>query len=200
MSQNKFFSTKKAEDENISPPEQFISKYLSIHYEKIKNLSEDLQRLPTPEEIFFLQTDSAFNAFSFIPLIAKHQGIKELYACTYSINKRVIDALVELHDGGLIDSITLMISDSMIKRNPVTIDHLSALVNGRPNIRVIYAWVHAKVCAMLTAHNHFVVEGSGNWSENAHYEQYTFINSETVYEFRKKLFTQAKIKHEANTN
>src|SRR5690606_5621600 len=128
----------------------------------------------------------------------RHQGIKELHASTYSINRRVVDALVELHDGGLIDSITLLISDSMIKRNAQTIDHLNALVRTRPNIKVLYAWVHAKVCIMRTEHNNFIVEGSGNWSENAQLEQYLFTNSLDAYEFRKKLFTEAKIIHGRN--
>lgn len=198
--QNKYFSINKPEEEleKKSSSDQYISKYLATHYQKIKNLNEDLLRLPAPEEFFFLQTDSAFNAFTFIPLIARHQKIKELHTSTYSINKRVIDALVELHDGGFIDQITLMISDSMISRNQVTINHLSALANSRPNIKVTYAWVHAKVCTMLTEHNYFVVEGSGNWSENAHYEQYTFANSEGLYKFRKRIFTEAKLKHGNN--
>ena len=197
---NKYFDTKRIEKiaTEESSSGQFISKYLAVHYQKVKNLSEDLQRLPSPEEFFFLHTDSAFNAFTFIPLIAKHQGIKELNASTYSINKRVIDALVELHDGGFIEKMTLMISDSMPARNQSTIDHLAALAKSRPNIAVRFAWVHAKVCTMETAHGFFVVEGSGNWSENAHYEQYLFTNSKDLLEFRKRIFTEAKIKHGIN--
>lgn len=194
--QNRFFTVAKPESQEKPKGSSghYISKYLSVHYQKIKNLDDDLQRLPTPEEFFFLQSESAFNAFTFIPLVAKHQGIKELHCLTYSINKRVIDALVELHDGGFIDSISLMISDSIIQRNTSTVDHLQALISSRPNIRVQYAWTHAKVCLMRTEHNHFVVEGSGNWSENAQYEQYIFCNSIGVYEFRKKILTEATIK------
>ena len=59
----------------------------------------------------------------------------------------------------------------------------------RPNIKVLYAWSHAKVCIMKTHDFHFVIEGSGNWAENAHYEQYLFANSKGLYDFRKQLFT-----------
>ncbi|HBK83316.1 MAG TPA: hypothetical protein DDZ41_06920, partial [Flavobacterium sp.] len=142
------------------------------HFEKIAILENDLLRLPTPEEFFFLQTDKAFNAFTFIPFICKYHPIKELYATTYSISKRTIDALIELHDKGMIEQITLLISDSMIKRNPVTIDNLMAMQSTRPNLKVLYAWSHAKVTCIKTHHEYFVIEGSGNWSENAHYEQY----------------------------
>lgn len=198
MLNNKYFNIKKDKDSEAvtTASELFISKYLALHYQKIKSLPEDLQRLPNKEEIFFLQTESSFNAFTFIPLIARHQGIKELFASTYSINIRVIEALVELHDAGIIEQITLMVSDSLIKRNPTTINHINALIRTRPNIKLTYSWNHSKVCIMKTAFSHFVVEGSGNWSENALYEQYIFMNSEQTYEFRKQLFTHSKLRNQ----
>jgi len=172
----------------------YLSKYLLAHYAKVKNLEKDLGRLPEREEFFFLQTDGQWNAFTFLPYVLQHFQITELHACTYSISKRTIEALVELHDAGKIDSITLLISDSMIKRNPVTIDLLSALAASRPNIKVKYAWVHAKMTLLKCLGGHYVIEGSGNWSDNAHYEQYVFGNSKGLYEFRKALFETAKLK------
>jgi hypothetical protein len=192
---NRFFNPeKKQETKEEKLSELFVSKYIVSHYQKVSNLESDLIRVPTPEEFFFLQSDTAFNAFTFIPMVAKHYPIKELYASTYSISRRVIDALIELHDKGMVEQVTLMISDSMIKRNPVTIDNLMAMVSTRPNFKVQYAWSHAKVCLLKTHDFHFVVEGSGNWSENAHYEQYVFANSKGLYDFRKELFTNANLK------
>lgn len=196
MLPNKYFQipTEESVGSKESTSELFISKYLSMHYQKIKSLSADLLRLPTEEELFFLQTESSFNAFTFIPLIAKHQGIKELYASTYSINIRVIESLIQLHDQGIIEQITLMISDSMIKRNPTTIDLINSLASSRPNINILFSWNHSKVCLMKTEFNHYIVEGSGNWSENALIEQYLFINSKAAFEFRKELFTHSKLR------
>lgn len=183
----------------IAPPsdretEFFKSKYLVSHYQKVDSLENDLMRVPTPEEFFFLQSDTAFNAFTFIPLVAKIYPIKELHASTYSLSRKVIDALIEMHDKGQIERITLLVSDSMIKRNPLVIDNLMAMAKSRPNVNVLYAWVHAKVCLLATHDSHFVIEGSGNWSENAQYEQYTFANSKGLYDFRMKLFTDSKLK------
>lgn len=193
---NKFFNYKSlsSEKKEEKPSEVQMSKYLALHFEKVGDLEESLVRVPTPEEFFFLQSDTSFNAFTFIPFIAKRFPIKELHATTYSISKRVIDALIELHDSGIIEQITLLISDSMIKRNPTTIDNLMAMAKNRPNLKVLYAWVHAKVCLMKTHDAFYVIEGSGNWSENAHYEQYVFANSKEVYDFRMQLFTNSKLK------
>ncbi len=192
---NKYFSLEKQtekKEEKIS--ELYASKFLVFHFEKLKSLEESLVRLPTSEEIFFLQSDNAFNAFTFIPFIAKHFPVKELYASTYSISRKVIDALIEMHDIGMIEQITLLISDSMIKRNPVVIDNLMAMITTRPNIKVLFAWSHAKVCLLKTHEEHFIIEGSGNWSDNAHYEQYVLANSKGVYDFRLQLFTNSNLK------
>lgn len=194
--QNKFFEIKKTAEAPIikNASEHYISKYLLAHYEKIKNLDNELKRLPSAEEFFFLQSDTSFNAFTFIPLIGKKESIKELHASTYSISRNVIDALIQLHDEGIIEQITLLISDSLIKRNPKTIDYLNALIQSRGNFKVLYTWVHAKVCICKTASNHFIIEGSGNWASNAQYEQYLFANSKNLYDFRLKLFTDSKMR------
>ena len=187
------FDIKKVEE--AEPMEElFTSKYLASHYQKVSSLESDLMRLPSEEEFFFLQSDTAFNAFTFIPMIAKAQPIKQLYASTYSISRKVIEALVEMHDKGQIERITLLVSDSMSKRNPLVIGNLMAMAESRPNLTVLYAWVHAKVCLLETHHSHFVIEGSGNWSENAHYEQYVFGNSKGLFDFRLQLFTNSKLK------
>lgn len=191
---NKFFDFKKPEIKEKKLNESWASKYILSHFDKVANLDDDLLRLPTNEEFFFLQSDKAFNAFTFVTLIAKHKSIKELFASTYSISSKVIEALIELHDKGAIEQVTLLISDSMIKRNPKTIDNLMAMAKSRGNLKVFYAWSHAKVCLMKTENEHYVVEGSGNWSENAHFEQYLFANSVGLYEHRMQLFTNDKLK------
>jgi hypothetical protein len=197
MAKNRFFNPfteKKEEVKEEKLSEVFVSKYNIKHFQKITNVENDMLRIPTPGEHFFLQSDTAFNAFTFIPLVAKHHPVKELHASTYSISRKVIDALIELHDKGMIEQVTLMISDSMIKRNPVTIDNLMAMCSTRPNFKAVFAWSHAKVCLLKTHDYHFVIEGSGNWSENAHYEQYIFANDKDVYDFRMQLFTNSNLK------
>ena len=172
---SKFFDIselkKPPKEENSS---HFISKYLLAHYEKIKNLNKDLQRLPSEDEFFFLQSDTQFNAFTFIPFVASSENIVSLHATTYTINRSVIDALIQLHDESLIEQIDIMVSDSLKTRNPSVIDYLEAQLVSRPNFKITYSWVHAKVALMQTRSGYFVIEGSGNWAANAQYEQYLF--------------------------
>ena len=190
------FDINKQKEQKLSA--EFKSKYLNKHFEKLEQFARDLTRLPEPEECFFLQTENSFNAFTFIPLVTEKQAVKHLYASTYSISRRVINALIELHQEGLIDAITLLISDSLIKRNPVTVDNLIAVSAQYANIKIKFAWNHSKIALLQTSDNYYCIEGSGNWSENAHLEQYCFTNSKQVYEFRKRIFNETKIRYIAD--
>ncbi|WP_322970328.1 hypothetical protein [Faecalibacter sp. LW9] len=190
---NRFFDLNKKTSITNDDPKQtkpFETKFLLNHYEKVKNLNQDLKRLPSEGEQFWLQSDTQFNAFTFIPFITQFEFIEHLYASTYSIAIRVVDSLIELHENGKIGEITLLISDSLRQRNPKTIDKIMAYENHYPNLHIKFAWNHSKVALAKTANGNYIIEGSGNWSENAHYEQYTFTNSKDAYDFRMKLFTE----------
>lgn len=194
--ENKFFEIKKInqESEKKKASEQWTSKHLEVHFQKVGVLEKSNLSIPNPGEISFLQSDTAFNAFTFLTFVAKNYSIKELYASTYSISQRVVDSLIELHDCGRIERITLLVSESLIKRNPLTIDNLLSMVKTRPNIKVMFTWNHSKICLMETNEAFFVVEGSGNWSENAQFEQYVFANDKEIFDFRKSLFTDSNFK------
>lgn len=181
---------KKSSDESLDKlSEIFISKYLNTHFEKVNSLENDLMRLPTENEFFFLQSATAFNAFTFVTLVAKIFPIKHLYVSTYSISRDVIEALLELHDSGRIESITLLVSEDMINQAKVIY-----IAKSRTNINILYASIKAKICLLETHQNHYVVEGSGNWNENAQFEQYIFAFSKDLFDFRLQMFTNTKLK------
>lgn len=191
LKKNRFFDIqelgKKGASQERSPFEGSHSAFLNKHLERIENLN-NLVRLPENGEVFFLHTEKAFNAFTFIPWLSQHHFIEELYASTYSISRRVVEVLQELQHLGRIGSVTLLISDSMIKRNAVTIDVLDAVVKNNPYFRVKYFWNHSKICLLKAGDLYLTLEGSGNWSENALLEQYVLVNSKEVFDFRKTIF------------
>lgn len=185
---------KKAEQNSSA----FTSKFLNITCDIIEKLSEDLVKLPEPGEIKFLQTIQAFNGFTFVELISRLGYIEELTASTYSISMKVVEALQELQRLGKIGKINLLISDSMMKRNPKVSDSINAWANINPQISVVYAWNHSKVTILKTETGYYCIEGSGNWGENACYEQYVLVNDESVYNLRKKLFEDCKVVYKIN--
>lgn len=189
--QNRFFELKKPDPvQEKSKTQVHFSKYLLAHYQKIENIERDMKRLPEKEEFIFLQTEKQFNAFTFIPFILRDRNIQHLYASTYSISVRVVESLMSLHDTGKIDAVTLLVSDSLIKRNPVTIDKIESLAAARGNVEIKYTWNHSKITLAKSMNDHFIIEGSGNWSENAAIEQYMFANSKALFDFRKQIFDE----------
>lgn len=184
----------KAEDSSSA----FTSKFLNVQTHMVNNLPEDLSRLPEPGEIFFMQTMASFNAFTFVELISRLQFIEELYATTYSVSLFVLEALQELQSAGRIGRIKLLISDSMRQRNPRICDALNAWAETDGNVTIIYTWNHSKITLAKTEFGNFCIEGSGNWSKNAQYEQYIFTNDADVMELRKRLFYDCKVVHRIN--
>ena len=176
----------------------FTSKFLNVQSHIVNNLSEDMKRLPEDGEIFFLQTMASFNAFTFIELISRLQFIEELYATTYSVSLSVLEALQEMQQAGRIGRIKLLISDSMRQRNPRICDALNAWAETNGDVTIIYTWNHSKITLAKTEFGHYCIEGSGNWSKNAQYEQYIFTNNEDVLNLRKQLFYDCKVVHRIN--
>lgn len=191
MSRNKYFDLQDIAKTPELKREGVFSAYLNHHLGRVSRL-DDLVRLPTEGEIFYLYTENAFNAFTFLPWLAKRYFLEEVFASTYSISRRVVEALQEMQRAGKIGEVTLLISDSMPKRNPQTIENLEAVCRSNANIRAKYYWNHSKVTLVkirleeYTAH--LVLTGSGNWSENAQLEQYTLSNHPEVYQFFKEMF------------
>jgi hypothetical protein len=161
-----------------------------MHEQKLVSLKQLNGRLPEPGEFFALWTLKSFNAFTFIPYLINECGeIESLVLSTYSINRRIVDSLMKRIDQGKIKQVKLFVSDSLKNRMPLVVDHLSSLVESRNQITVHYAWNHSKITLVNTGQHYFVVEGSGNWSENAQYEQYLFFNHRPLFDFRLNCIT-----------
>lgn len=163
----------------------YATKFLEKHNIKVDNLKSLTGRFPAPGEAFFIWTLNSFNAFTFIVYVIKQCGkINDLTLSTYSINDRILTSLVKWYDKGFIDNVNISISDSIRQRNPRIYDQLEAQRQNR-NLQVRYTWNHSKVTLMKTPEHKFVVEGSGNFSENAAHEQYLFTNDSQLYDFRR---------------
>lgn len=164
--------------------------FLAMHDFKVESLKELCKRIPQPGEFFALWTLKSFNAFTIIPYMIKTVGsINYLVISTYSINMRIIDSLCRKFDEGNIGHVKIFISDSIKNRMPRVVDHLHMMMTNRHQITVHYAWNHSKITLIEAGGEFYVFEGSGNWSENAQYEQYLFFNHKSLYDFRLKCIT-----------
>jgi len=199
--ENKFFDLDSMEDNSTAPQTadhttalregMMVVKFMNIHYERISSVKNLVGRLPKEGEQYWLWTVNSFTAFTFVPFMIKECGIiDELTIATYSINKRIINSLVNLIDKGQIKHVDLYVSDSIRTKGVSVYDHLSSIIESYPDqIHVQYVWNHAKITLIRCGDLRFGIEGSGNHSENAEHEQYIFYNLPEAYEFRKNSLT-----------
>ena len=164
-----------------------IEKYLSLHSMALNNINELNGRLPLSSEIYFIWTLRTFNTFTFIQyIIDKSERIDELTISSYNMGKVVIMALMKLFDSGAIKRLHIMLSDVSKSRFPKNYDLINLESSKRPGVEVSYRWNHSKVALAKCSNNYFIVEGSGNFADNSRHEQYIFLNSQKIYDFRKK--------------
>lgn len=190
----KYFDLDEITQQTPVPPENsgaLAIKFLEVHNYKLESIKHLVGNLPEENEIFFIWTMKSFNAFTFIPYLVKYAGvIDELIISTYSINKRIISALMRLIDAGKIKQVQINISESIKHRMPAVVDELNSVVAQRKSvIKVHYSWVHAKVALVRIGSAKYIIEGSGNWAENAKHEQYIFLRNDRVFDFRKQWIT-----------
>ena len=170
-----------------------VEQFLSTHQVKLNSLKSLVGNPPSPGVAYFIWTDKSFNAFTFIPYFIKEYGyIKELVISTYSINQRILDSFSRYINMGKIQSIILLLSETMKFRNPKVADQLAIYANTHKDIiRFHFGWNHSKITLLNCGDQFFTAEGSGNWSENSRHEQYVMINSQKVFEFRKNCIIHA---------
>ena len=180
---NRFFDLDELFAE-VRQSRMFSQRFESILTFKLNNLRELCGRLPENGEAFFIETRKSFTAFTFIVYLIKNAGyVRHIYIATYSTNERIINALLRWRDKGMIGTIHLHVSETLKFRMPKIFQRLRQLHN-EGIITLTYGWTHKKVTCLDTESGHYVVEGSGNYGENALEEQYVFLKSHKVYEFR----------------
>lgn len=181
---NYYFDLEDVKRERINAS-LFSARFERKHYFRLENLKDLCGRLPDDEECFFIETTKSFNAFTFLVYLIRHSGrIESLFIATYSINDRILNSLINWKNKGLIGNITIEISESITFRMGKIAKRLE-LLNQQKEITLIYEWTHRKVACIKTDIGLYVVEGSGNYGENAAKEQYIFSRSKELYEFRR---------------
>lgn len=159
--------------------------FLNMHSQKLVSLKDLIKRLPNENEIFFIETIKSFNAFTFIIYLIKEAGIiNDLFIATYSINIRILNSLAKWIDKGDINQVHIYISDSIKQRMPKVVETMEGISTTR-DIKITYSWTHKKVICARINNDYYVIEGSGNFSENSAEEQYIFTKSKNLYEFRR---------------
>lgn len=158
--------------------------YENLQTSKIKIIQENIPVPPKPGEVIFCYTTNQFNTMAFIVWIIRTIGkIRSLTITTYSIGATSINTIMKWYDAGHIEEIYFYITSYTKRISPKNIDLLTSQASARDRVTVSFGFNHSKILLAETDHGHFVITGSGNFSENAYNEQYTICNDERIYKF-----------------
>lgn len=153
---------------------------------KVAQSLDNLCPRPKKNEQWRIITEKAFNAYAFIRSLLADGGIEDLYVAIYRINEPTVRSLIELIDNGSIQHATFIISSffNQTKRPEQWAIMLAEYCERNPD-KTSFAYLHnhAKIVCAKQGDNHYVFEGSGNMSDNARIEQYTYENNSQVYHF-----------------
>lgn len=182
------------DSEPARPGESHITKIDRIIYRRyktrnvhqVKTLNELMKcGLPGGGETAHIVTNGKhINAIAFIQAILQKEHAEHLDIVTYSIRKKTITMILDWFQGDELGTARVNISCHVRTLNPDCYAFMRAIAKEVPDLfRLKVFHNHAKLACVKTEHNHYVLEGSGNFSENALVEQYQLTNSKELYDF-----------------
>lgn len=189
----KSFSRKIGEKEKETIPEYLkthkkMSRFVISQFARIAEV-EDIG-IPTKEnqQLRFITT-SQMNVISFVLyLLEKIGDIDECIMSYYVIGMKTIELIDSLVREGKIKNLYIQTSTiRMSGKDAKAIEAIRAMMreHGADRIGGNLAWAHTKILCCRIGTKSYVIEGSGNLSDNARIEQYLFERSKRSFDFHK---------------
>lgn len=171
---------------------EYIEKirYKEIIAKKAKSFMEIVGADLLPNVQYRFVTSESFNAISVLEYVSQNNDLEEIYIAVYRMNLKAVNYLKDLISNSDITA-TIVLSSFFRenKRYERWSADLIAFGKSKENVRIDFAWNHAKVFLAKTKTEppqYIVFEGSGNLSDNARIEQYIIEDNEKVYNFHAK--------------
>lgn len=177
----------KANKKIISDRKIYV-KFMDKQYNRVSNIEDLLGKLPAKGQHIRIITQKSFNAFAILLYIVSKVEVEEVFLAIYRIDKNSVQGIKKMLEDRQIEKMTIVLSNFFrsSKKTETWHNNLVRLAKSKENMKLVYCWNHAKILAVKTKNNdHFVVEGSGNLSDNARIEQYLFENCKETYLFHK---------------
>ena len=185
-----FRKTTKLENENrkLLMDKKVYRRFLDKQYNRVSSIDELLGKLPEKNEQIRIITQKSFNAFAILLYIAEKVNIEELILGVFRIDKNSVTGIKELYESMNIKQITIILSSFFIqtKKPEQSAQMLIEFAKDKENIKIVFCWNHTKIMGVKTNDDkYYIVEGSGNMTDNAKIEQYLFEQSKEMYYLHK---------------
>lgn len=185
MLNNRLFSLERDTDVPlISNSSRWISKYIVQQLHHIRSIEDDLTRLPSTGEHFYINAESSFSLFLFAIMISKRESITRLTYFTESLTLSEYNAFIELQDKCAIGQITILTNTKPV------------FVNSRANLEIKVATFSGEILLVTTSDNHYVFENSAGGKVENTFCFMTIANDKALLEFRESAITNNRLKYE----
>lgn len=178
------------EDGNAIIEDKLYKAFKEKNCQTIKNILEI--GLPKHKEQLRLITMNSFNTSAFIELIAGREIIEKAILVIFAINYQAAQLLIDLVKIRNIKSLELIISS--VRNAGYSIKSKAVeLLAMHKEIKMCFVNSHAKISAIKTERgNHYIIEGSGNYSYNGRIEQYVIDNDKELFNFTENWIQEMK--------
>jgi len=103
-----------------------------------------------------------------------------------------------LYDQSKIKRISIVLSSffNQTKKPEVAAEELIRFAKKHhSDVKLAFVWNHAKVMGIKSGSNYYIIEGSGNLSDNARIEQYLIENCKETYDFHNEWISEICTKY-----
>lgn len=152
----------------------------------VKQLNSLIESLPNKNEVFkFISVSGGFSSISFIKYISEFENINELYATTLRVGKKEVEIIENLN----IEKCYFIIGKIMQESSGQVLEYFNIFKEkcNKNNWKFCAINNHSKIILIKTDKNFYILETSSNLNENPKIEQFSFENSQELFEWYKKL-------------
>lgn len=155
--------------------------------EKVRDFENVFTNGVLPDVQYRLVTEKNFSSLVVLEYFLSRYEVKEMILAIYRMNLPAVNRLKEIVEQGIPTTILVSSFFRENKKYEKWTRELELFCDKNKNVELKFAWSHAKVFLCQTAcKRFFVLEGSGNLSDNARIEQYLLEDNEQMYAFHKK--------------
>jgi hypothetical protein len=187
--------TEKLSDDKIVNDNIRFDKFMVKNKLIIKSIESVCFSLPKENEQIRLITQKRFNAFALVKwLVDNLSEIDQIILTTYRIDEMTLSGINKILNERNINKLTIVCSAffTSVKVKEPFAEKLKYLAITDNRVKAVFCHNHTKIIGIKTKDTAYVIEGSGNLTENARIEQYMIENSDEIFEFHKNWINELK--------
>lgn len=169
----------------------FSKKPIIVDYKNAQDLARSIRLFPGEQIHGLVRGDFIFGDFIEALLFEKDAVAKNVFISTLSLSQNNIDSFRHLMDKGLIENLTLMVSNYFYSHEKhQIIRYMLGELDIDNRFQCLVCRNHTKITLLEIENIRLVITGSSNLRSSQSIEQYSIHESPELFDFYKKFFDE----------